>query len=66
MKRWRDLKRRFLRDRIITNGELLREFQRDRAAITPTLFPEECARLDALIDKYGRRHEALLTKFKEA
>lgn len=66
MKRWRKLKRNFLRDRILSVGRLLDEFRRDRGAITYDDWPEECERLDALIDKYGRRHEALLTKFKEA
>ena len=65
-KKWRNLRRNWLRDRIITNGEILRGFQRDRAALMTTLHPEECARLDELIDKYTRRHESLLTKFKEA
>lgn len=64
--RWRTFKRNFLRDRIVTNGEILREFQRDRAAISTEDWPEEASRLDALIEKYGRRHESLLTKFKEA
>lgn len=66
LKRWRELKRNFLRDRIVTNGAILDELRRDRGAITTGIFPEECARLDSLIDKYERRHESLLTKFKEA
>lgn len=66
LKRWRKFKREFLRDRIITNGELLDEFRRDRAAINADDYPDECRRLDDLIDKYERHHESLLTKFKEA
>lgn len=64
--RIRKARRDFLRDRILTNGEILDEWRRDRAFLDYQDFPEECDRLDKLIENREQRHEALLTKFKEA
>lgn len=67
IKTWVRAKRRnFLRDRILTNGQILDELYRDRAAINNEDWPEECARLDELITHRERRRDALLAQFKEA
>jgi hypothetical protein len=67
IKQWLRTKRRnFLRDRVITNGQILNELRTDRAAIGYATWPEECERLDALIDNRERLADRLLAQFKEA
>lgn len=64
--RIRKWKRDRLRDQIVDNGEKLRKVQSSRAGVSADYYPEDCAYLDAQIDRLSRRHDRLLTKFKEA
>lgn len=54
-----------LRDKVIANGKALRGLRATRSAVSADKWPEDCAYLDTRINTLERRHERLLTKFKE-
>lgn len=56
---------KYLRDRIISTSEKLREIRSIRSGVDSRLWPHDCEYLDAMINRLERRHSALLRKFKE-
>lgn len=63
--RIRKLKRDYLVGRVVANGEKLRRLQVSRAGIDGTVWPDDAAYLDAIIDTLEQRRDGLLRKLRE-
>ncbi len=63
--RFRKLYRDFLVGRVITNGKQLQRLRASRAGVDASLWPEDCAHLDSIIDRMERQRRGLLLKLKE-
>lgn len=63
--RFRKLYRDFLVGRVITNGKQLQRLRAARAGVDASLWPEDCAHLDSIIDRMERQRRGLLLKLKE-
>lgn len=62
---FKNTRRNWWRDRVISNGIKLESVQRQRADVDGQQWPEDAEYLDREINRLSRKRDHLLTKLKE-